>query len=85
LQRSSSDEKKFRFQKSKKKGVIRETVDSLQDSAPSNPISKFTAEEVESWVNVDAELDVTQIHTDLEILDRVVDPEKICFSRRRIR
>jgi hypothetical protein len=36
----------------------------------------LTAEEVESWVNVDAELDVTQIHTDLEILDRVVNPEK---------
>jgi hypothetical protein len=36
----------------------------------------LTAEEVQSWVNVDAQLDVTQTHTDLEILDRVVDPEK---------
>jgi hypothetical protein len=32
--------------------------------------------EVESWVNVDAEPNVTQTHTDLEILDRVVNPEK---------
>jgi hypothetical protein len=36
----------------------------------------LTAEEVESWLNVDAELYVTQTHTDLEILDRVVNPEK---------
>jgi hypothetical protein len=73
----SSDEEKFKgFNISKKKGVIIEIVDSLQDAAPSNPIAKLTAEEVESWVNVDAELDVTQTHTDLKILDRVVYPEK---------
>jgi hypothetical protein len=56
----SSDEEKFKgFNIGKKKGVIKEIVDSLQDAAPSNPIAKLTAEEVESWVNVDAELEVT--------------------------
>jgi hypothetical protein len=73
----SSDGEKFKgFNISKGKGVIKETVDSLQDAAPSNPVAKLTAEEVDSWVNVDAELDVTQTHTDLEILDRVVNPKK---------
>jgi hypothetical protein len=51
-------------------------VDSLQDAAPSNTIAKLIAEEVKSWVHVDAEFDVIQIHTDLKILDRVVNPEK---------
>jgi hypothetical protein len=45
----TSDEEKFKgFNVSKKKGVIKETVDSHQDAAPSNPIAKLTAEEVES-------------------------------------
>jgi hypothetical protein len=46
----SSDEEKFKdFNISKKKGIIKDA---------SNPIAKLTAE-VESWVNVDAVLDVT--------------------------
>jgi hypothetical protein len=66
---SSDEEKSKGFNISKKKEVIKEIVDSLQDAAPSNSTAKLTAEEVESWVNVDAELNVTQTHIDLEILD----------------
>lgn len=62
--------KNFRASKSKSLLQI------LQNSNPTNPISKLKDNEVTEWVNADQNLDVTKTLTDSEIIEMVVHMER---------
>uniref|UniRef100_A0A7M4F5K3 DDE-1 domain-containing protein n=1 Tax=Crocodylus porosus TaxID=8502 RepID=A0A7M4F5K3_CROPO len=73
----SSDEEEFSgFNVRHKKESVKEVLDVLQNADPTNPLTKLEDTELEEWVNIDQDLDVVQTLTDVQIIEKVVHPDR---------
>ncbi|XP_064411327.1 jerky protein homolog [Latimeria chalumnae] len=59
-----------------RKNTIAQILEMVKDTPSTHPINKINESELENWVEVDKEVEVTHIVSDAEIIESVTNPEK---------
>uniref|UniRef100_K7GFI0 DDE-1 domain-containing protein n=1 Tax=Pelodiscus sinensis TaxID=13735 RepID=K7GFI0_PELSI len=74
---SSDEEENFEgFNIRRRKTEITDTIEVLKQAEPKNPLKNLKKGEVEEWVNMDNNAEVTYSPSDTENIEKVFNPEK---------